>query len=315
MREMAFAKTLVRRRPAYPARMDWEDLHYAVEVARAGSAAAAARALGVAQSTVYRRVTALEERTGAKLFDRRGGAYVLTEAGKDLLAEGLDVSARISALTLRLASRTRGVEGEVRVAAPELLAVELTRLLASLRAELPRIRVHLVVGREPAALDQREADIALRVTASPAGSLIGRKLGDVAFAVYGATSYAPACGGDLAGLDWVCFDASLTTAALRQWEAERVPAERVALRTNSRAAFLQAIVAGAGVGVLPCGVASRIPTLVARSGVIPELTLPLWLLTHPEVAKVPRVRTVLDFLGAAIGRERAVLEGSALAAG
>ncbi len=291
--------------------MDWEDLHYAVEVARAGGVATAARALKVAQSTVYRRVTALEERVGAKLFDRRGGAYVLTDAGQELLAEGLDVHARIGALEMRLKSKSHRVEGEVRVAAPELLAVELARLLSSLRAELPGVRVHLVVGHRPADLGRQEADVALRVTRTPSEGLIGRKLADVAFAVYSATSYAPGCS-DLGSLDWVCFEATPASTPQHRWEAENVSPARAAIRTNSRAAFLEAVVAGAGVGILPCGVAARAPTLVARSGVLRELTLPLWMLLHPEVAKAPRVRCVADLLQAAIGRERSALSGSAL---
>ena len=291
--------------------MDWEDLHYAVEVARSGGVASAARSLGVAQSTVYRRVTALEERVGAKLFDRRGGAYTLTDAGQELLAEGLDVDARIGALEMRLKSRNLRVEGEVRVAAPELVALELTRLLTSLRAELPGITIHLLVSGRLADLSRREADIALRVTRAPPESLIGRKLVDIAFAVYSATSYAPG-GGDLPTLDWVCFEATPTATPQHRWEMQHVPPERTVLRTNSRAAFLEAILSGLGVGILPCGVAARTPTLVARSGVLHELTLPLWMLLHPEVAKTPRIRCVADHLQAAIARERSALSGSAL---
>ncbi len=291
--------------------MDWEDLHYAVEVARAGSVATAARALKVAQSTVYRRVTALEERVGAKLFDRRGGAYSLTDAGQELLAEGLDVDARIAALEMRLKSKSLRVEGEVCVAAPELLAVELARILSSMRAELPHVGVHLLVGNQHADLGRHEADIAFRSTRTPAEGLIGRKLADVAFAVYSATSYAPGCN-DLGSLDWVCFEATPASTPQHRWEAQHVPPGRAAIRTNSRAVFLEAVVSGAGVGILPCGTAARVPTLVARSGVLPELTVPLWMLLHPEVAKTRRVRCVADLLQAAIGRERSALSGSTL---
>ena len=291
--------------------MDWEDLHYAVEVARGGGVTAAARALGVAPSTVYRRITSFEARVGAKLVDRRGGAYALTPAGQALLAEGVALDDRIAALERGLRTRSRTVEGEVTVACAELLAVEVPRYLAPFRAAHPRLRLRLLAGTKAVDLDRHEADIALRATAAPGDRLVGRKVADVAFAVYASAAYAAShpVSGPLAALDWVCFDEARPETPQRRWEQATVPSAQVALRTNSRAAFLEAILAGAGVGVLPCGAAAKAPALVAISPVLPALTLPLWLLTHAEIARTPRVRVVLDFLGAALGRERALLEG------
>jgi DNA-binding transcriptional LysR family regulator len=290
---------------------DWEDLHYAIEVARAGTVIAAARALGVAQSTVYRRLTAFEERAGAKLFDRRGGAYVLTRAGEELLRVGVDLDDRVARLERDLAEREGEAEGEVTVATMDLLAVELTRVLPEFRRAFPKVTVRLVVSAKTVDLDKHEADVALRVTREPAPSLVGRKIADVAFAAY-ATSQLAARARAGKTIDWVTFDETHAPGPIRKWEKENVPADHVALRTTSRPAFVQAVEAGLGAGVLPCGYAARSPSLVAISPRLDALTMPLWMLAHAEVAKAPRVRAVLDRLSAALSRERAALEGEGL---
>ena len=136
--------------------MDWEDLHFAVEVARGGGVTAAARALGVAPSTVYRRITGFEARVGAKLFYRRGGTYALTPAGQALLAEGVALDERIAALERGLRTRSRTVDGEVTVACAELLAVEVPRYLAPFRAAHPRLRLrHAPFSIDEDARDRR----------------------------------------------------------------------------------------------------------------------------------------------------------------
>ena len=73
-------------------RMDWRKFAFDWNRARAflvtaeeGSFSAAARALGQAQPTLGRQVTALEEELGVALFERIGHRLVLTETGKHLL--------------------------------------------------------------------------------------------------------------------------------------------------------------------------------------------------------------------------------------
>jgi DNA-binding transcriptional LysR family regulator len=71
---------------------DWNDLKYFLAVARHGSTTAAAKAAGVNQSTVQRRMVELERRIGQPLIHRHASGYQLTEFGQLLLpkAEELD---------------------------------------------------------------------------------------------------------------------------------------------------------------------------------------------------------------------------------
>ncbi|NUO49354.1 MAG: LysR family transcriptional regulator [Polyangiaceae bacterium] len=289
--------------------MDWEDLRITLAVARAGSVAAAARQLGVAHTTVYRRLLAFEEASGVRFFARVDGAYVATEAGRELFEMGEQVEQRIVAIERKLSGQDLRLDGEVTVTTVEPLAIELSEHLAAFRRAHPAIRIRLHVTNANVDLARREADIALRATNAPEENLVGRKLTSIAFAVYASKSYARGGKLKIQDADWICFDASLAKTPQARWEAANVPPERIVMSTDSRAVFAEAVATGTGIGVLPCGVAARIPNVMNVTGTLTELTMPLWLLTHPDVAKVPRVRAVLEHLSAAVERERALFEG------
>lgn len=288
--------------------MDWTDLRYALMVAREGSVTEAAVLLGVAHTTVYRRVNNLEERQGVRFFDRTGASWVLTTAGRELLEVGADLEQRVQSFERGLRGRDQRLEGTVRLATVEPLAMGILHNLHQFRALHPNIRVHLQVTNDRVTVGT-EADIALRVTRSPPESLRDRRIGTVGFAVYAASSMLRNGPVDLKTAPWVCFDASGSKTPQGRWEAVQVDDAQVVLRTNRRAVFLEAVSLGVGIGVLPCGLASEITHLVPITPVLDELGLPLWLLTHEDLADMPRVRALLDFLADALMAMRGRLEG------
>jgi DNA-binding transcriptional LysR family regulator len=285
--------------------MDWDDLRYALALARAGNMARAARSLGVAHTTVARRIAAFEAQVGAPLFDRVGGDCTPTISGRDLVDVASEIESRVNDFERRLASRDAELEGDVAIATMEPLAAKLTEHVLAFGRIHPRIRVRIHATNATVDLARREADIALRATSSPDEALIGKKIATLAFAVFGIE------GKSRDDATWIAFDTTLAQTPQGKWEAENVPQDRVVLRTNSRVVFTEAVSAGAGIGVLPCGVAAQLPNLVALSEPIPALALPLWLLTHADLQHTPRVRALLDFLGDVFGREKALLEGRA----
>src|SRR4028118_746302 len=102
--------------------MDWNDLRYFLAVARSGSTLAAGKALRISQTTVARRITALEEALKLPLFDRRQAGYALTPDGEQLLACAEDVETATTKFSDAAAARTRDLSGTVRVTADEILA-------------------------------------------------------------------------------------------------------------------------------------------------------------------------------------------------
>lgn len=288
---------------------NWDDLRVFLAVARAGSLSGAARALGVNHSTVFRRIGAFEEALGVRLFERQPSGYMLTPAGEEMRDGALRVEEEIASLSRNVAGQDRRLSGTVRITTIDMLAFGLLpRHLAGFRSAYPGIEIELVVGNAALSLARREADVALRVDNEPPESLVGRRAGRLAFAVYASAGYrARRPESRLAEHDWIGFDSE--HAALARRTARFLPEVRPALRTNSVAAALSAAKAGVGLAPLPCGLADADPDLVRISPLPDEFTLDLWLLTHEDLRRTARIRAFLDFLADALATEAPLLEG------
>ncbi|HVU50053.1 MAG TPA: LysR family transcriptional regulator [Polyangia bacterium] len=286
---------------------DWNDLRYFLACARAGSLAGAGRALKVDQTTVGRRLAALEEALGARLFERTPDGFVLTATGARLM----ETAQLIEQATIDLERRATGadarLEGVVRVATSETLsATFLMSELVALHDDHPGIELQLVTGATSLNLLKREADLALRVGQKPTQqSLVVRRLGAISWGIYGTRAYLeghPRVSGGGArfdGDDLVVFDDELSQIAPARWLAERAAGARVVLRTNSILTAAAAARAGWGLSALPTFCGGGAPELVLAH---PELITPsdVWLVVHPDLQHTGRVRAVLDHLARAM---------------
>ena len=278
--------------------MDASQLAWIAQLGRSDSMAGAAGALGVAPSTLYRRLEKLEAQLGLPLFDRRRGSLTPTAAGRAVLEAADDVAERLARLERTLAAQGSRLAGRVVVSAPEALALLLMSPLAALRDAHPELAVALDVSTDRTALERGEADVALRVSAEPGDNLVGRRVGPVAMAVF---AHAPVRGPfDPGRHPWVCFDRSLAHTAQGRWEAANVPAERVRMRLSSRTLFLEAVQQGVGVGLVPVALGEA-RGLHAISPPFEDPTMVLWVLCHPSVRELPTVRVVMDTVLATLG--------------
>ncbi len=287
---------------------DWNDLRYVLAIARARGLARAAEELAVNSSTVFRRLNALERQLGVKLFERLPGGYLPTEAGERLLGAAERIEAEAIALDRELAGRDTRLSGQLRVTASETLAFRvLTEEIAGFRARHPGIVVELGVDNRQLDLSRREADVALRATRPGQGDLFGRKLADLAWALYGSAGYLDRSGppptqGALAGhavIGWQVGGVPLKAAA---WLAAAVPESAVVYRTNSLINQMVAARAGLGLAVLPCYLADPEPALRRVLPPLPELTTELWMITHKALKGTARVRAFMEVVGEGICR-------------
>ena len=140
--------------------LDWDDLRYFLAVQRARTLAGASAKLGINATTVGRRLTALEDRMGARLFDRTPTGYLLTAAGQDLVerAERMESEALAAERTVVGADQRRG--GVVRVSVTEMLATRfVTPQLARFHDAHPEITLELNCTTRSVHLGRREAII------------------------------------------------------------------------------------------------------------------------------------------------------------
>jgi DNA-binding transcriptional LysR family regulator len=280
--------------------MDWDDMRVFLAVARAGSVAAAARELEVEHSTVGRRIGRLEADVGAPLFYRTRGGYQLTPQGE---------SARIGAEAMeraalgfggRLREGAGDLSGRVRVAMLDEFASHWLMLqLPAFHARYPNIELQVLVGIAPLDLSRGEADLAVRFPRPRQPGLSAVRLGASVMRLYASRARL---GGKRAridatsrGLELLVYVPAFERLQGAAWFQPVLASSKIVMATNSTHALLAAARAGAGVAVVARFMAAQYEELVEISDDVAPRD-DMWLVTHPDFRKDPRVRATAAFL-------------------
>ena len=291
--------------------LGWDDLLYVLSVGRNGSLSGAARELKVNHSTVFRRIGAIEEQLGVRLFDRRRDGYAPTAAGEAVVELASRLDEDVLALERRLAGEDLRPSGTVRVTTTDTMIGTVTPMCGAFRRVYPEICVELVTGNQFLNLSRRDADVALRPSLHPPEALHGRRLASIAFTVYASPAYLASSGGsDLSRAHaWIGLDDTLSHLTSHRWMRENVEPERIGFKASSFVAVEEAARAGMGLALLPCYMADRLPDLVRLRPPIPELATDFWLLVHEDLRRTARVRAFIDFVSAEMAKLRPRIEG------
>jgi DNA-binding transcriptional LysR family regulator len=295
---------------------DWNDLRLLLAIARARGLTGAAKPLGIDHSTVFRRLKGVEARLGVAVFERLpGGVYVPTEAGERALAAAERIEGEVLALARDIAGRDTRLGGRLRVTSSETLAYQLlTRHIATFRREHPGVVIELVIDNRVLSLSRREADVALRPMRPRESDLWGRKLAEVAWAVYGARATG--------GVGTFSVDGCVTRAAHdrlggrhdRHSRSRRAHSScagiGICLPHKSLVTQLVAACAGIGFAALPCYLGDPEPCLArALPSPLSELRTEMWIVTHRDLRKTARVRAFFDVIVDGISADRERIEG------
>lgn len=281
---------------------DWNDLRHFLALARCGSMGAAARSIGVDQSTVQRRIAVLEKAIGRPLVERRPGGYDLTAQGKVMLADAEHVEAAVDALQRRIRALDGSGQGCVRVAS---LVTVGQRIISSGFIERfhklhPGIIVEMLMGQRVADLARGEADVAIRGGGAGSDALVGMKVVDLPWGIYASREFVARHGKPRSVSDLVRFDVIELTD-----ELQRVPAARwmqaharsapVAARCGNVPSAVLAVKAGAGLAALPVVHAAREDAIICVLGPLPELAYPMYLFVHKDLRRAPRISAFFEF--------------------
>jgi DNA-binding transcriptional LysR family regulator len=291
--------------------LDWDDLRLVLAVAREGTLSGAGRTLGVTHSTVFRRLGAIEQRMGVRLFDRFRDGYAATPSGETAATLAARFAEEVLSLERRLSGQDLRPSGTVRIATTDTVSTIVMPHLAALRVSHPEIRLEITVSNAIANLTRREADIAIRPTPEPAETLVGRRIADIAHAIYGSPAYLSGhASKDLRAHDWIGVDEALAATVIGRWMGENIPDARLAFRVDALPALRDAARAGMGLVLLPCYFGDTTAGLRrAVPKTLPEPRSALWLLTHDDLKRTARIRATMDFLATRLASERALLEG------
>jgi DNA-binding transcriptional LysR family regulator len=277
--------------------LDWGDIRVFLAVQREGSFSAGARALRIDQTTVGRRVAALESAVGARLFRRGRDGISLTTAGAEALKRGLRMEEEAAGFSRAVGSRDARPEGWLRLTTVESLAAcFLAPRLPALRKLHPGITLELCADHRSLSLTRREADLAIRLARPAQPGLVTRRLATVGYALYGAPAYLTARPGlspDLAEHEVLGYGDELSLTPEARWLAETARGS-VALRSNSVLALREAAAAGLGLVPLPRWLGDADPRL--RQAMPLPFTRELWLVVHRELRATALIRAVSQFL-------------------
>lgn len=287
-------------------RLTWSDFHTVLVVARHGSLATASTALAVTHATLLRKLAAIEARMSTSLFDRVRGHYTLTAAGEEVAQVAASFEPLARNAEMRVLGQDLRPSGHVRVAVAGIVIDHLLPpVLSQFASAFPDVSIELVASRDHVSLARREADVAIRVTDSIPEWLVGRRLGNVAFKIYGlkrrglrALVREPA---ELtAQRRWIGFEREAQDLKFDRWLDAKVPDSSVVLRVDSFNHALTMVRAGLGIALLPAFVESTCPDLQALTQPISELQTPLWLITHQQLRNTMRVKVLMQAFGTAL---------------
>jgi DNA-binding transcriptional LysR family regulator len=295
---------------------DWNDLQHFLAVARLGSTTAAARDLNVDQSTVQRRLAELERRIGQPLVERRPTGYRLTAFGLQLLPHAQRVEESVHALEKVIRSTARELTGVVRVTCPEPIVFRISRspLLERFRARHPGLQVEFMMSDRYLDLGKGEADVALRSGDTVDNKLVGRKLGDSLWAVYGSRAYIerhgrPSSVEELRQHALIGLDESMAGHRAAVWLRQTAPSARIAARADSVLGLVSSAKAGVGLAPMPTALGDAEQDLVRVLGPIPELSRIWRILTTKQLRRTPRVSAFFDFMVSEVDTLRPILTG------
>ncbi len=292
--------------------IDWDDVRHFLAVAKGGSLRAGAEHLGVNHSTVLRRISQLEERLGARMFDKLPSGYRLTEAGTEILAFAEQMAAASNRLETRVLGRDQSIGGLLRVTVTPMLATHLLMPdFAAFAQAHPDIEVEILSRDEPLNLTNREAEVAIRVVHERGAlplNLHGLKGPELFGGVYLSGELLAAWPGRAPQpVRWIVKEYDGIPAWARQGE---VPIAEVPFRVTDAGAHIAAVRQGLGITALPCFVGDADPLLVRAPGAPVHLYGTLWLLTQGETRGTKRVQLFTEFISRRLAAHTELLAGA-----
>ena len=274
--------------------IDWDDLRLVSVMREEGSAAGAARRLGIDQTTASRRLARLERALGVTLFDRHERRLVARPALEAVAEDLAGLTAVVRRVVGRIADERHRLEGHVTVSTVDVLATRLLApALAVFRADHAGVRLTLDISDGNVSIGAREADIAVRLARPQADTALTRRLGAMGFALYAPAAAAPD------DLPFAAHGERLAHLPESRWLAEHHASAVIGFRADGAGALVEAVAAGHR-ALLPCFLGDADRRLVRLGGAAAVLTREVWLLVHPERRHDRAVAATIDWIGATL---------------
>ncbi|MEO1968589.1 MAG: LysR family transcriptional regulator [Sphingomonadaceae bacterium] len=287
--------------------MNWSDLRYFVALARHGTLSGAAREVRAEHTTVARRIASLEQSLGTRLFEREAKGFVLTVEGERIVDHARRIEAEIFGIQRQLDDGGTALEGTVRISAPPVFAATfLAQRLAKLRIANPKLVIELAGESLPVNLFRRDSDIAIRLNRPDSASIVARKVGRLAYGLYGAHDYIDRVPEE--AWEFLTYDESLDDVVQQKWLFDLIGTRDIAFRSNDLSSLHAVATQGTGLAALPRYLGDGDARLRRIDCDATTAARDLWLLVHPDLRRSPRIRIVLDHLADLLKLSRPLLD-------
>lgn len=289
---------------------DWNDLRYFLEVVRAGSVSQAAQRLGVNQTTVSRRITALEDYLGKKLFERLGNGWVITPVGERLISSAENMAEEAHAIERHVMAESQELSGKLRVTVADVCTHFLVMpAILSFTRQYPDVDLEIIATRDLLDLAAREADVAFRSTDEPPANLVGKRITQLTYAIYGTREMLESGQADSDGDDIPCITWIGDGHTRPPWIEKSFPKTPRIYRTSELGLMVQMARQGIGIAQIPCVLGDSDPLLHRIPARFIEPGWGLWVLSHVDVRTTARVRIFKDILVAELEKRKDLIEG------
>jgi DNA-binding transcriptional LysR family regulator len=291
--------------------LEWNDLTVILAICRAGSLSGAARMLGQNHSTIFRKINAIEDKTGVRFFERLPDGYAMTEAGETALRYAERIESEVHALGREVLGQDMRLQGKIRVTAPEGIAVQIAPgLLAEFCRLNPGVSIEMTGGSPALDLSRREADVAIRATTNPPDASLGRKVCTFRFGIYSSPGYLKENQDKpLQEQNWCLLQGVVDWLVPLIWKKKAHGERRTIFTSSASFAVLSATAAGMGFTMMPCYLGDADTRLVRVGEPAEALTMELWILTHPDLRHTARVKALLAYMYEALKKDADLFEG------
>jgi DNA-binding transcriptional LysR family regulator len=287
--------------------VNWDDLRYFLALARAGTVSAAGRDLEVKHTTVSRRIKALEQRLGTRLFDHLAEGYTLTPAGENLFQNALVMEEQAHAIDRQVFGLDAQLQGDLMLTAShDVFSRLVIPHLDQFRDAYPGINLQLLSTTGLADLGARQADIALRLTPKPPDYLIGKMVMPLGIGLYASRHYLERYPQPQHLVLWN------DEIEWPQWAQQNFPGAQVAIRANDVTTLLACLAHHIGITMLPCYIGDHPGNGLHRLDLpLAASTWGVWILSHVDLRATARVRVCREFLIDILEQQRSLISGSA----
>lgn len=293
--------------------LQWDDLRFFLAVARTRTLSAAAKGLSVDGTTVGRRIDRLSAELNTNLFEIGAAGHLLTASGNELLKHAEEVERSVIAAGSAITGEHSRLAGTVRLSLSEGFATWVVAPhLAAFRQSHPEITLEVVTTNGFLNPSKREADLAVMLARPARGALKVRKLTGYSLGLFASRDYVSATGSiankaDLQNRPLIGYIDDFIYADELRYLSEISSGLAPDISSSSINVQHAMTKAGLGIAVLPHFIGLNDSSLVQILPKIVNIRRAFWIVVHEDLAKIGRVRAVIDWLV-----ERAALDNTVI---